>query len=173
MDRPLLMALVIALLLVLLGLMYLGWRARQKRQAGLPAPEAVPTDAGDTAITLEAFYVATTVAGDPLNRVAVGGLGYRARASVSVRQRGVVLAIPGQAEIFIPAAAIRRVEPATWTIDRVVEEGGMVLIAWTLPGDTAVDVDSYFRVSDSEGSAALVLAVQRLLESSSTRGEAV
>lgn len=155
MDRPLLMAIVLLFLLLLLLLMFRGWRRRQKRQAGIPKPRSVPLDAGAELLAAETFYVASTVAHEPLNRITVGGLGYRARATVRVTERGVAIAIPGQSEIFIPAGDIVAVERATWTIDRVVEEGGMVLIRWRLhdteaPAATAhaTELDSYLRLID-------------------------
>lgn len=144
------MALVLAVLLILLALMFLGWRRRQRSQAEIPAPSTVPEDLGEPSLTASGFYVATTVAGEPLNRIAVAGLGYRARATVAVHRRGLALAIPGQAPIFIPATDIRSVQKATWTIDRVVEQGGLILVRWVLGSDDAqeVEVDSYLRFGD-------------------------
>jgi len=145
------MALVLAFLLLLLASMVFGWRRRQRSQAGVPRPLELPGDPGESSLTASGFYVATTVAGDPLNRIAVAGLGYRARATVEVTARGLVLRIPGQAPIFIPAADIRSVQKATWTIDRAVEPGGLVLIRWMLGAADAnqLEVDSYLRLGDS------------------------
>jgi hypothetical protein len=146
---------VIVILAALLG-MLLGWRARQRRQSGLPTPDAVPAELGTELLTLETFYVATTVADRELERIAVAGLGYRSRASIAVAERGVVLSLAGVPEVFIPAGAIRGADRATFTIDRVVETGGLVRITWLL-GDTAVD--SYLRAGDASDSASLIAAV--------------
>ncbi|MCU1583606.1 MAG: hypothetical protein JWM49_162 [Microbacteriaceae bacterium] len=146
---------IIVILLALLG-MFLGWRGRQRRQAGLPTPDAVPAELGTGLLALEAFYVATTVADRELDRIAVAGLGYRSRARVTVAERGVVLSLSAVPEIFIPAEAILGADRATFTIDRVVETGGLVRITWLL-GDTGVD--SYLRTGDSSESAALIAAV--------------
>ncbi|MCU1545782.1 MAG: hypothetical protein JWP30_882 [Homoserinimonas sp.] len=164
MDRPVLMGIVLVVLVGLLALMYLGWRGRQRRQSGLPKTQPVPADRGADLISTEVFYVATTMANEPLNRVAVSGLGYRARASVTVSERGVILAIPGEADAFIPAAHLRGVDRATWTIDRVVEKGGLIVLAWNLTADdTTVAVDSYLRLADGSTEAALVSAMRELL----------
>ena len=141
------MGIVVVFLLVLLGLMYLGWRARQRRQAGLAQPERVPEDIGDIHGVFDGFYVATTVAGEPLNRIAVRGLGYRSRARITVATSGIVLAIRGELDAFIPVSALREVTRATWTIDRVVEKGGLILVGWRLGAtDNDTPVDSYFRL---------------------------
>jgi hypothetical protein len=162
------MALVVAFLLILLALMYIGWRARQRRQAGLAQPEQVPTELGTVYGEFDGFYVATTVAGEPLNRIAVRGLGYRSRARITIATAGIVLAIRGERDAFIPVSAIREVTRATWTIDRVVETGGLVLVGWTLgsaerpsPASTGASalrpqatttptpVDTYFRLESA------------------------
>ncbi|MFP7760503.1 hypothetical protein [Marisediminicola sp. LYQ134] len=151
---------VIVLLVVLLGLMVLGWRARQRRQATLPQPASVPADPGAELLSLEVFYVATTVSDSPLDRIAVRGLGFRARARVTVTDAGVVLAIPGENAAFLPAADISAVGRSTWTIDRVVERGGLVRVSWTL-GDTAVD--SFLRVADPDDPTELIDTIKTIM----------
>lgn len=146
MDRTVPTVIVVAIIVIALVGMYFGWRARQRRQAGLPTPHAVPGDLGEPIQTAEALYVATTVAGEPLERIAVRGLGYRARAGVTVAATGVVLTLTGEEPMFIPAVDLRRVDRATWAIDEGVETGGLLLIGWTLGG---TDVDSYLRIDGS------------------------
>lgn len=170
MDRPALMAVVVAFLALLLLLMYLGWRARKRRQAFVPAPREVPSELGERLFTASLFYVATTVAGEPLNRIAVQGLGFRARADVTVADSGIVLEIPGQRAIFIPAAETRGVDRATWTIDRVVERDGLVLLAWLLVtpsvegGDAEVtSVDTYLRLDSSAAAVELITTIEQIL----------
>lgn len=166
MDRTTSTTIVIAVILLAFAGMVIGWRGRQKRQAELPRPDAVPADAGNEILSVGAFYVATTVADQELNRIAVAGLGFRSRASVTVTDRGIVLALDATPAIFIPAAAIRGVDRATYAIDRVVEKGGLVRIAWTLGharGETASDVDSYLRVEGTVESASLIESVQSLM----------
>jgi hypothetical protein len=160
MDRTTSTTIVIVIIILALVGMVLGWRARQRRQASLPRPEAVPADLGTPLFSAETFYAATTIAGEPLNRVAVRGLGFRGRATVTVASGGIVLGIAGTPEVFIPVGAIRSVERATWTIDRVVEAGGLVVIAWTL-GSTAVD--SYLRVAEPADPTPLIDAISGIL----------
>jgi hypothetical protein len=142
------MGLVIAFLVVMLLLMLLSWRARKRRQSAIAAPQQPPAELGEVLGTFPGYYVATTLAGDRLNRVAVRGLGFRAKTAVVVARAGVVVPIAGQLDTFIPVGDIAAVERATWTIDRVVEQDGLIMIRWGLAESP---VDSYFRVNDSEG----------------------
>lgn len=160
MDRNLSTTIVVALIVLALIGMILGWRARKKRQSFLPRPLAVPDDVGAEVFSQKALYVATTIARDPLNRVAVRGLGFRAKATVVVTEGGIILSLAGSDDVFIPKRDLRDVERATWTIDRVVESGGLVLLAWNL-GDTAVD--SYLRVSEPADPGALIEALSTLI----------
>ncbi len=165
MDRTASTTIVIAVILLAFVGMYLGWRARGRRQAALPRPAAVPANPGAELLEVEAFYVATTIAGEPLNRVAVSGLGFRGRATVRLVEGGLVLSIAGEPDAFVPVADLRDADRATWTIDRVVESDGLALVAWTLGG---VAVDSYLRLVDPEDTARLIEAVRALQLGTST-----
>ncbi|WP_347757397.1 hypothetical protein [Agrococcus sp. ProA11] len=121
-------------LLVVLGL----WTKR-RRQRDIVEPqgwiEALPT------LVTEALYIATTRAGDPYERIFAHGLGFRGRTQLAIDAEGVQL-LADRREVRIPASSIRAVDRATWTIDRVVEPGGILVIAHTL----GADVDTYLRV---------------------------
>jgi hypothetical protein len=160
MDRTTSTIIVIAIIVLALGAMALGWRARARRQAALPRPAAVPASVGEPLVSADGFYVATTTAGEPLDRVAVSGLGFRARAGIGVVQEGIVLAIAGEPDAFIPVADLLAVERATWTIDRVVETGGLIRITWSLGG---TEVDSYLRVPESEDPIAVISAIESIV----------
>lgn len=151
MDRTVSTIVIVALILLLVGLMALGWRRRAGRQRDIGVPQPVPTTIGEASIRVPVLYVATTRADAPLDRVAVHGLGFRARGEISVHPEGVVLALDGREPLLMPRADVRGAGRATWTIDRVVEEGGLVLLAWRLG---TADVDTYLRVTDArEGEA--------------------
>jgi hypothetical protein len=156
--RPVGAAVVLGVLALLLLLMWLGWRSLQRRSAGIPVPQPIPAETGAQRISVPGWYVATTHAGRPLERVAVRGLAFRAKADIRVADGGVELRLSGGSECFVPAGAIRLVERATWTIDRVVETGGLVVVGWTLG---ATDVDTYLRVDDP---ASLTAAIATLIE---------
>ena len=156
MDRAALMAIVVGALVLFLALIALGWYTRKRRQSGIAAPQRPPAALGVVLGEFPGFYVATTIANDRFNRVAVHGLGFRAKSAVVVTETGIVVPIAGQPDIFIPAGDITAVARATWTIDRVVETDGLTMIAWNL-ADTAVE--SYFRAENSE---AFLAAAQTL-----------
>ncbi|NRD25966.1 hypothetical protein [Frigoribacterium sp. VKM Ac-2836] len=145
MSQWIIAALILVGVGLLIGLMARSWRARGRRQSDIPAPDRAPDDLSEPAVAVDAFYVATSRGGDPLDRVVVHGLGFRGRAVVSVHTEGVRLEIAGEPAVLIRASSLRGVDRATWTIDRVVERDGLVLVGWSL-GD--VDLDTYLRITD-------------------------
>lgn len=161
MDRLLPALIVAAILALALGLMWLGWRRRQRRQRSLPRLSPVPADAGAELLRVAAFYVATTVADEPLERIAVGGLGYRAKAQLAVRERGLELEIPGQDGLFIPAADVTEVFRARNTIDRVVERDGLVVVRYRIASDGPA-VDSYVRIVEPAAANEFVAVLSSL-----------
>jgi len=170
MDRfgPTLIVAIITLLVLVA--MWWGWRRRSRRDAPLRVNHTVPGSLGDERLAFDAFYVATTTHDRPLERLAVAGLGFRARARLSVHDAGLTLAIPGELPVFIPASEILSADRATATIDRVVERGGLVRLAWALPasagptptghaGTTGTPVDTYLRPIAPEAATAFLESV--------------
>ncbi len=128
-----------ALVALLVLLAVAGVLARRRRQRDIEPPQpwtdAIPT------LVVDALYVATTRAGDRYDRVFAHGLGFRGRTRVAIDPDGVQL-VADRTEVRIPAERIRSVERATWTIDRVVEPGGMIVISHSL----GADVDTCLRI---------------------------
>ena len=146
------------LAIVLLG-MYLGWRRRGRSSTG--SAYAVPADARPATVESETFYVATTRHEAPLERLALKGLAYRARARVAIGPDGIRLSIPGSDDIWIPTSAIRGAGPATYAIDRVVEPGGLVCVTWQVDGAETI-ADSYLRFTDPAQRVAVLSALEPL-----------
>lgn len=128
---------------LLLAAMAFAWRRRLRRDSGLSAPIGVPEDAVP-GTRFEVLYVVTTRHDEPLERIALSPLTYRARGEVSVTDRGLALWLDGSPPVFLASENLEGVGRSTWTIDRVVEPGGLVRIIWRVEGDTLVD--SYLRV---------------------------
>lgn len=156
MDRLTPTLVIVGILVVVFAGLALGWRARRRRQAGLPAVATPPAGLGAPLTVSDGFYVATTHAESPTDRVAVRGLAFRARAGVAVHPEGVVLSIAGQSDAFIPTATITGIGLATWTIDRVVGRDGLVFVRWHL-GDTLVDTN--LRVPDPDALVAALTTI--------------
>jgi hypothetical protein len=156
-DKVLPVLVILGVLILVFGGLALAWRARRSRQAGLPALDAPPSDAGAIALVDDLLYVATTRADAPLDRITVSGLAFRSRATITVTESGIRLDLAGSAPAFVPRAALRGVGRATWTVDRVVNRDGLVFVRWVL-GDS--ELDSYLRSAEPD---ALVAAITDLL----------
>ena len=138
MERLLPALLTIGLMAAMLLLAWLGWRGRRRRQSGITAPHRAPETLSAPAYLTEAIAHATTLAGQPLERVSAHGLGFRSRIQLGVHDEGVVLAIPGDDPILVPPAELIGIGRGTWTIDKAVEPDGLTVLSWRL-GDTEVD----------------------------------
>ncbi|MCR2762011.1 hypothetical protein NQ152_00665 [Microbacterium sp. zg.B48] len=153
MTREGALAVMVLVALVLIGLLAWAWWRRTRRDSGLRAPVGeAPADAAVLS-RHEGLYVATTRHGEPLERLAIRGLGFRSRADLTVTSAGVAIDLTGQPRLFLPTAQIDDVAQATVAIDRVVERDGLVRISWRL--DDQDVVDSYFR---PQGASARVVA---------------
>lgn len=162
MDRLIPGTIVVALIVVILLAMWLGWRRRSRRDAGhVPAelPSGFTAESDD-----EILYVATTAPEQPLERLAVPGLSFRAVARLRIGTGGISLDIPGERAAYIPADDLRGVETARVAIDRAVEAGGMLRISWMLPD--GVPCDSYIRVRDARRQGAVLDAITNLIPTS-------
>jgi hypothetical protein len=160
-GRALPVIIIAALTVLALVGMYWGWRGRLKRQEALPHPQSAPAELGAEILRFDCLYVATTLAAQPLERIAVSGLGFPGQAGVLVTEHGVALSIAGGSDAFIPAADLIGVGRATWTIDRAVESGGLVVVNWMLRGDDDdVAVDTYLRIVEPEDPTDFLHAIE-------------
>ena len=165
MTREGALVIVIAVTVALLALLVWAWRRRTRRDAHLAAPVGEIPAGTATISAWTALYVATTRHGEPLERLAIDGLGFRSRSDVTVTDAGVALDVTGRPRIFLPADRIVDVAQATVAIDRVVERDGLVRLAWRLDDGTVVD--SYFRPQDAPARA-LADAVAAILPPTQT-----
>jgi hypothetical protein len=167
MDKLLPAVLVTLFALLVLGAMVWAWQARKKRQAAFRQPASVAPDAdarGAVLATAPVLYVATTTAGDPLDRLTIPGLAFRGRGVATVFDEGVSIAIPGEPETFIARDRLRSIGTSTWAIDRVVETGGLVRVDWTYDAETGpADVESYLRATGLGDAARLIDATNSII----------
>lgn len=169
MTREGALLITVAVGVLVVALLAWAWRRRTRRDAGWSAPFGVPPAGAALAASFPVLYVATTRHGEPLERLAVRGLGFRARGDVGVSSAGIAIELTGQAPIFLPAARVTAVAQATVAIDRVVERDGLVRVSWLIDDDTTVD--SYFRPQDASARA-LADALGALLPKNKTGHDA-
>jgi hypothetical protein len=167
-------ALIIAIVLIgIFALMIRSWRRRSRRDASLAAGYPAPAEPGRELASVPALYVATTPRDLPLERLAIKGLGFRAKATLTVSDAGLWMLLAGENGVFIPADAIHLLGPATWTIDRVVETDGLLVLGWRLAAGagegegeavaaSSPDVDSYFRIVDPADRARVSDAIRSI-----------
>lgn len=158
---------IFAGLLVLL--IAVGWRARKRRQADVPAPAPFPADPGSERFRAGGHYVTTTSAGDWLDRIAVHGLGIRTRADAVVCDGGVLFDRAGSGPLWVPAGELAEVRLGSGMAGKFVERDGLVVLEWRL-GEKAVDTG--FRTRRPEDKVALVAAIEDLMSAGRRDGRA-
>ncbi|QJU53606.1 hypothetical protein SCB71_10195 [Herbiconiux sp. KACC 21604] len=166
MERLIPGLLVTALAVLILLAMVWAWRGRRRRQSAFAAPAEVPAveARGAELARASVLYVATTKAGEPLERLTIPGLAFRARGEAAVYERGVLISLPGEPETFVPRDAVRSIGTSTWAIDRVVETGGLVRLDWTYPStDGPAEVESYLRATELGDARRLIDAANSII----------
>lgn len=158
-TRDLAIAITIAVAVLILLTMLFAWRRRLRRDSVLVAPLGVPEHA-EVEDRHEVLYVSTTRHDQPLERLTMSPLAYRARGEVVVTDRGLALCLDGAPTVFIASSRMVGVDRATVTIDRVVERDGLVRVAWNV--DERTTVDSYLRVTGGDPED-LISQIQRLV----------
>jgi hypothetical protein len=160
MSREAALAVMIGVAVLALALLVWAWRRRARRDGGFAAPLGqAPAGAAERA-RFDGLYVATTRHDQPLERLAIRGLGFRSRAAISVTDAGVGLDLPGQPRMLLPAARLVDAAQATVAIDRVVERDGLARVSWRADDDTVVD--TYLRPQGASARA-LVDAIRPIL----------
>lgn len=139
-------AVMIGAAVLIVVLATVAWWRRTRRDAGLRAPVDELPETATVVGEFATLYVATTAHDQPLERLAIAGLGFRSRADVTVTDAGVAVDLTGKPRIVLPVERITDVAQATVAIDRVVEKDGLVRLSWRLDDDTVVD--SYLRPQD-------------------------
>ena len=149
------------LAIVLLALAYLAlrsWRGRVAGQQKLVGELASPFTFSEPT-EFEAFYVATTVASEPLNRVAAAGLAHRGNAIVFTGKEGLGILRQGEQDLWLPAERILSISTVSATIDKAVESNGLVCITWQA---TNGDLETQLRMQSSADQRAFLDLTNKL-----------
>ncbi|MCQ9366886.1 ABC transporter permease [Brevibacterium sp. 50QC2O2] len=160
MDRLTPSIVILIVVVGVFGLMYWGWRGRQHRQAGIAAPAAPPAGYTAELTPVPGMYVATTHAGENLERINVHALGVRTNGALFVGDQGVAIEREGADDIFIPAAAVEQAHAGSGMIGKFVERDGLIIIRWNLGGTR---VDTGFRPREHAQTKPAIAAVDELI----------
>ena len=155
MDKALVSAIVVALIALAIFGMVMSWRKRvaRDRRFSVVLPGSTVTSHTQSPAEFSGLYVATTLANDPLQRVTLPGLAFRADSHLLMSTEGVSIAPRGEKETFIPAAQIVQIHRSQVTIDKAVEKDGLTAISWTAYDNELsepVEFTSFFRMSIPE-----------------------
>lgn len=174
MSAARLVLVLVVLAVIGLGLagMARGTRTRASRQRGLPAPPAVPASVDDLEVRcgpVAGRYLASTTAGDWLDRVVVHGLGNRSRAELTVTSAGILINRTGEPQVWIPVADLRGVRLDRGIAQQVFEAGGVLVLTWRCgpaqdPDAGEVLLDTGFRADSTADHVAVATAAHQLLQ---------
>ncbi|WP_457950258.1 PH-like domain-containing protein [Pseudarthrobacter sp. alpha12b] len=167
MDKILPGLAMLAVVAVVFVLLAVGWRNRLKRQSDVEQLPQVPAAPGEPTAAADGQYVATTTAGDWLDRIAVHGLGIRTNSTLEVYPHGVLYERSGAPALYIPAASLADVRQDSGMAGKFVEKDGLLVLAWTLG---AHELDTGFRTRRAADKDKLYQALQDLISSAPAAG---
>jgi hypothetical protein len=161
MDTKLLTGIItVAIIAVVLLMIWTGWRNRLKRQADVEQLPAVPEAPGTALEVAEGQYVASTTAGDWLDRIAVHGLGIRTNATLAIYAHGVLIDRSGAPAVYIPTADLTGVRQDSGMAGKFVEKDGLLVLSWKLGSH---ELDTGFRTRRAADKTALFESLQQLI----------
>jgi hypothetical protein len=134
-------AVIAVLIAVLIRQMLRGWRHRALRQLELIGRlPALPDSVGPALIApTPGLYVGSTIAPSWQDRIAVGDLGYRAKAVLTRYPEGIMMQRSGATPIWIPDESITAVRAERGIAGKAMTHDGILAIRWTLPSGTEID----------------------------------
>jgi hypothetical protein len=130
---------VVALLVAMGLLMRRGWQRRAARQTDLPPLPTAPAEWGQQLLpAMSGRYLATTTAGDWLDRIVAHGLGVPSRAELRLTRSGLEVSRPAAADFFVPTHQLKDARLDRAIGGHVVEDAGVLVITWQ-HGDRLLD----------------------------------
>lgn len=160
MDKLPFFLIMLALAVGIFAMLAAGWRNRLRRQADVEPLPAIPAELGAAVAVADGQYVASTTAGDWLDRIAVHHLGIRTNAELSVHPEGVLFDRSGADPVFIPAASLTGVRLESGMAGKFVEKDGLLVLGWMLG---TRELDSGFRTRHADDKTTLLNALQNLI----------
>ena len=160
MDKILPGLAMLAIIGVVFALIWIGWRNRLRRQSDVEQLPALPVAPGAPLLSAEGQYVASTTAGDWLDRIAVHGLGIRTNAVLSVYPHGVLFDRSGAPAVYVPAADLRAIRQDSGMAGKFVEKDGLLVVSWKLGTH---ELDTGFRTRRADDKNAVFESLQHLI----------
>lgn len=161
--------LVLAVVPLVWGLMYLGWRRRGRQHGHLPPPAEAPPG-GELGVlvapVVPGTYVSTVVAGNWLDRVVAHGLGTRSALELHAGTAGLWFLRRGARDVFVPAADVVAIRRERGIAGKYTLEEGVVVVRWRL-GEA--ELDTGFRPTLWSEAHGLVTALQVLVAAGEQR----
>ena len=151
---------MLAIIGVVFALIWIGWRNRLRRQSDVEQLPSLPESPGVPLASAEGQYVASTTAGDWLDRIAVHGLGIRTNAVLSVYPHGVLFDRSGAPAVYIPAADLTAIRQDSGMAGKFVEKDGLLVVRWKLGTH---ELDTGFRTRRAAEKNALFESLQQLI----------
>lgn len=141
-DRLIPVLLLILLFALVLTAMARGWRRRGRSQQDLAAPDDRTLEQLGEGIAhgpVDAVYVDTVLADQPLERIVAHGLGQRSRARVTLGDRGSWrLEREGAPDLTLPADSLDEVTSGPGMAGKFIGGDGLLILRWRL-GDQLLD----------------------------------
>ena len=156
------MAIISASLFILLvAVAVRAWRSRvANQQTSFDEPLEALEYFGQLVASAKAFYVATTFAANPLERIGAYGLGARGFAQVFVFSEGLLVVRNGERPLAIDKSAIESVSLSQVAIDKAVESGGLVQIDWLQNG---VELSTHLRIVEPQSRQQVTNAISSII----------
>lgn len=145
---------VVVLIGVVIRAMLRGWRARSERQAELVGalPSTPDFLGGSVVAPTPGLYLGSTIAGNWLERITAGDLGYRCKAVLTRYPAGILLERLGASPIWMANESVAGVRTERALAGKVLSIGGkaagataagLLVIRWRLP--SGAEIDTGFR----------------------------
>ncbi|HEX3789415.1 MAG TPA: transporter [Pseudonocardiaceae bacterium] len=162
MTRFFLVLLTLLFFVLCAAAMRWGWRNRVRRQlAYLPAFPQPPAELPTDLLLAEAsgVYVGTTTAGVWQDRIAVGDIGHRAVATISLSEQGLLFDRVGASPLWIPASRLVEARTDRGLAGKAMGIEGLLVVRWRVDEH---EFDSGLRGDDKDVYAEWIDAVNAL-----------
>lgn len=173
-DRVIGTVVVLALITLAVSGMVFAWRKKvehAKRFTLIVPGHHISED--NPVKTFSTFYVATTMATDPLVRITLPGLSFRAHGFIDLSPTTFGIRLHGEKPTIIPTSQIIQLHTAQVTIDKAVEKDGLIAISWQAFDNNIneiVEFTSYFRFTNPQDNVAFKETFSQLYPDISQKG---